>query len=159
MPYTIICRHHRSGHNGRHPQQWETWGDAARELADVVEGLTARLASSLNDAEKSYVRMLVDKAARFGVAVLPGLVTYRVADVADAPPSRPIGSDAPRSIDWASVGRLARRAQRHTIELNNTAAVAAAEDPDFNAADRARATLNALADLCIVLHSQLFTAT
>jgi hypothetical protein len=53
------------------------------------------------------------------------------------------------------VGRLARCLQRHAIDLNNTATVAPADDPDFDADGRARATFNELIELCAALGAHL----
>jgi hypothetical protein len=74
-------------------------------------------------------------------------------------PAIPPARTPPRRIDWPTVGRLARRAQRQTIDLNNTASTAATNGQDLAAADHARATLHELADLCIALHGHLFSAS
>jgi hypothetical protein len=159
MPYTIACRHHKNGRHDRHPRQWDTWDDAARELAVFVENLVTRLSSPLNEPEMAHMQMLTAQITRSGIAVLPGLTTYQVVDVTDAPARDPARSDTPGRIDWPTVGRLARRAQRHTIDLNDTASVAATNGQDSAAADRARATLHELADLCIALHGHLSSAS
>jgi hypothetical protein len=123
MAYTIICHHHLSKHAGRHPQQWEDWQDAAQEICDIVEGLAKRVKPSLNSRETLYALAVASQATRSGVAILPGLVTYQVIDVADAPSNHEPGlGDV---LDWAAVGRLARQAQKQTIELNHLAALAA----------------------------------
>jgi hypothetical protein len=49
-------------------------------------------------------------------------------------------------VDWVAVGCLARRLQHQAIDLNRTAAVAPAHDPDFDAPGRARATVNDLVE-------------
>jgi hypothetical protein len=159
MPYTIACRHHQGGRRDRHPREWDTWDDAARELAVFVENLVTRLSSPLSDPERAHMQMLSAQITRSGVAVLPGLTTYQVVDVTDAPARDPARPDTPRRIDWPTVGRLARRAQRQTIDLNNTASAAATNGQDLAAADHARATLHELADLCIALHGHLFSAS
>ncbi|WP_329242802.1 hypothetical protein OG417_44760 [Actinoallomurus sp. NBC_01490] len=153
MPYTITCRSHDGNRTDRHSQEWDDFADAARQLAACVEELVMSLSPRLGEAEKSYVRTLLAETARLGIAVVPGQATYQVVDVTDAPPFHQSSATRPHSIDWSAVGRLARRLQRHAIELNHTSSLA--PDPDFDAEARARATLGELIDLYIALNAHL----
>src|ERR1700737_4876800 len=99
---------------GRHPDEWNDWEDAAQEICDIVENLAKRARPPLNSREALYVLKVASQAAQTGVAVLPGLATYQVVDVADAPSN---DLDAPGPCDWKAVGSLARQAQHKTIEL------------------------------------------
>jgi hypothetical protein len=159
MPYTITCRHHRSGHNGRHPKEWEDWSQSAAQLAVYLEELVVRMSPPLNEAEKVFARTLAAESARTGVAVVPGLASYHVVDIVDAPSDQAGTMDHSDQVDWVAVGCLARRLQQQAIDLNHTAAVAPAHDPDFDAPGRARATINDLVELCVALHTHLLKAS
>ncbi|HEY1323512.1 MAG TPA: hypothetical protein VGF32_24855, partial [Streptosporangiaceae bacterium] len=64
MPYTIACRHHKNGRHDRHPHEWDTWDDAARELAVFVENLVTRLSSPLSEPERAHMQMLTAQISR-----------------------------------------------------------------------------------------------
>lgn len=156
MPYTVACHHHADDHTGRHPGEWEAWQDAAQEICDLIESLAERACPPLNGREALYVLKVASDATRTGVAVLPGLVTYRVIDVTDAPGNDDRATGQAGAIDWNAVGRLARQAQRHLIELNHRSAVATAEDP-APTAGAALPLISELSDCCGALNALLQT--
>jgi hypothetical protein len=86
MPYTIACHHHADGHRGRDPRAWGTWQEAAQAICDHVEAMAARACPPLEGEEVRYVLRIAAQAADTGIAELPGLVTFEVADTVDAPP-------------------------------------------------------------------------
>lgn len=153
MPYTITCHHHRSGHRDRHPSEWDGWEEAAQELGAWIHQTILDLSPALNDAELASVRTFADQAAHTGVVVLPGLASFRVVDVSDAPSDRPAPRPPGEQIDWPQIGRLARRAQTQTITLNHLAAVAPGTTQD--ASVQAHAALTELAELCTAIFRTL----
>ena len=147
MAYTITCHHHVTGRQSRHRQEWESWDEAAQEIRGFVERLTRQSDPSLESPDAIHFLKVAADAVTTGVAELPGIVTYRVVDVADAPLADLPQAEGP---DWDAIGRLARKTQKLGIELIHLSAVAPGEQTP-EAFRNAQALVTQLVELCVVL--------